>query len=948
MDFIDKFSFLKCFVVMLMLLGLFSGVSATEIESGFIQASSTGTVTEDIGFRPDYVEFISAQQVESPDAEFSVSTNSNCPQNVNGWSEGAVLFDSSGTSAGDIDKQFAIGAYRNSDSTNDHRVGSSDTDVIKNVYTGRNGGKCGELEVSAENPTDDGFVLDVENKYSSFDEVIRYKAYQFPDNMPFEAGMVKINSTGDLDVDTGFQPANIHVRASQQIDSKNTDTQFGDNDPEQDNTLGRSKGYATLDEDGTVIDQQSIGTASSSDSTNAHRSIASDNYVLNTAYVGQDADLFGRLRAKITNADSSGFRMEVDDKWSQTDEVFLYRAWGFSYYNFQIGYKVIDSEGSQRFNTGFEPDAIDIYAEQQIEGINQEVVTPGNSGCSNAGGWSNGYYEGDDDVQWALSTGRSSDSQNSHRVGSTTSSALNNIYSGQNGEDCGNFQGTVTSTDSNGFEMSFSYDSNFETNYGEEMVYYRAIDFRQAPPTTEDIRFYDSPGNHAFAVESTIKEGSNNINDCEISAESPAGYQETYDAEVNQINSTHSQCYYDSIEYDDNSNWETQHDEDGELLRLEVSVTASGIDGFSSTSSAEKRFPNHEPSVADSYFMDYPYIHAFNSTSVITDSDAEIVEEVQSCEIEFRDDDGNTVSRSPQPDQSFGNSSETACLVDNINTSMPLPDGDGFGEGFEVSEEIQMNVTVTDVHGSVSEYSGTHEIPNDPPSPQYVTPRNNSYVDQFPVDLRTEVSDQRGDRINVTVYGEGQQLESGDDLSTGDSLDYTWDVPNIGKSNYEWTIELEDRWSRKLYNYSLTKIIGERFRSRVLTDLNYSSMIVNTGSNRYVEFTVQNRVNKEKNLTMNLSGVSAEFLEGNKVKNVPDFPPQSQETYTLRVSPETTTKDELMVTVTNNNLGIKTTETIPVDVIESVSESNREVPGVGLIQLLFLFSVATVLYSVRL
>jgi len=119
--------------------------------------------------------------------------------------------------------------------------------------------------------------------------------------------------------------------------------------------LGRSKGYATLDQTGNVIDQQSIGTASSSDSTNAHRSIASDNYVLNTAYVGQDGNLFGRLRASITGADTTGFNMQVDDKWSQTDEVFLYRAWVRATMILILGIELLILKVLKFFDTGFEP-----------------------------------------------------------------------------------------------------------------------------------------------------------------------------------------------------------------------------------------------------------------------------------------------------------------------------------------------------------------------------------------------------------------------------------------------------------------------------------------------------------------------------------------------------------------------------------------------------------------
>lgn len=953
MESVGEFSFLKYLVVILMLFGLFSGVSATEIESGYIQATSTGIITEDIGFRPDYIEFVSAQQVESVDSEFSTSSNDNCPDNVNGWSEGSALFSSEGTSSSDVDKQFTIGAFRNSDSTNDHRVASSTSDVIKNVYTGRNGGSCGELRISVTRPTGTGFELDVESKYGQFDEIVRYKAYQFPDNMEFDAGMKKVDSTGSDSVSTGFQPANIHIRAGQQISSKNIDTQFEDNDPEGDNTLGRSKGYATMDSDGNVIDQQSIGTASSSDSTNAHRSIASDEYILNTAYVGQDGNLLdssepSRLRAKITGADPSGFDIQVDDKWSGTDDIFLYRAWGFSYYDFQIGYDSVSSEGIRAFNTGFEPDAIDIYAEQQISSINNEVVTSSNSGCDNAGGWSNGYYEADDDSQWSLSAGRSSDSQNAHRIGSSTNYALNNVYSGQSGSDCGNFQGEVTGTSSTGFEMDFSYDSNFEDNYGDEIVYFRALNFLTAPPSVESIEFYNSTDNHRFGVVANVSEGSNDISSCQITAEDGSGNSESYSGTATAINSTWSQCRYQWITYDDNGNWETKHDQDDRLLTLDVTVEASDIDGLSSESTASNRFPNNRPEVESFSFSNYSSFHGFSTATVLKNTDSVSSEEIEECELVFTDGEGNKVTRNPVVDRSFGGSQESKCFFDNVNSSMPLPSGESLGQGFEVLEEINVEATVTDHHGNSGSSTSSNTIPNTPPIAVNPEPGDGGFVSEFPVDLAGTLTDQQGDEINATIYGEGSVVETFQSITDGSRISNQWDVPDATNEDYSWKIETSDYWQKRNTTFSFTKIIGQNFRTRTSTDLNYSSLIMNAGSNKYAELTIRNQVSNEKNLTISLSGVEAEFLDGSDTKKLPNFGGMSQETFTIRVNPDEPVSGTLGINVRNNNLNINTTESFSVRAVESVTQSNREVPGIGLMQLVFLFSAATVLYSVRL
>jgi hypothetical protein len=1045
---IEKTALIGCVLLLAV-----SCASATEIESGYFQAGSPGTMSESLGFRPDYIEFITAQQVESVNTVDSPPTNSNCPQNVNGWSEGSVLFDSSG-----VEKQFSIGAFRNSDSTNDHRVASSTSHVIKNVYTGRNGGTCGELRVSVVEPLSGGFRVDIESTYDQYDEIVRYKAYQFPDNMEFGAGMVKISSEGSLDADSlGFQPANIHIRAGQQINGKNVDKQFTDNDPDTDNTLGRSKGYVTLDEDGSVIDQQSIGTASSSDSTNAHRSIASDQYVLNSAYVGQDGNLLdssepSRLRARVTGADSQGFNMQVDDKWSGTDEVFLYRAWGFSYYDFKIGYQVIPSgyvnwasgepndsgdedcaeiygddngrwndipcgdshpglceyedgtydttsstswsnaksvcesrggnlavindasennyiqnnfgnvwigyyqldsgsepagkwrwvdQGRVDFQTGFKPDAIDIYAEQQIESINNEVTTPTNSGCDNAGGWSNGFYEADDNRQWALSTGRTSASQNSHRTGSTTSYGLMNLYSGQNGDssNCGTFRGEVVSTTGSGFSMDFTTGEDFDQNYGREMVYYRAFNFRLAPPEVNSLDFSDSSDEHSFTATANISEGSNDVQECEFEAWSKYGNYHTFTNSSRKINSTHSQCIQ-TISYDDDADWESSHDSQNRLLNLSINVTAKDVDGQSSYETGWNTFPNHQPSVVDVTYSDYSDRHAFNVSAELSDLDAVNDEEIESCEFRFSDGDGNSFTHSVPIDYGFGTENQALCLYSDINSSIT---------GFEVLEDIDVEVTVEDYHSVQSTYTGSHKIPNSEPFSLNPEPQDEGYTGSYPVDLSVTVDDPEMDMMNVTFFNadNGNQIYREESLTVGERPGHEWDVPDATTSTHRWTVQVSDKWSARNITYEFTNSLETNYRSDLSVELNYSTIVMEEGNNRYTELTIHNRVSNEKNLTINLTGVEAEFLDGSSVKTLPEFGGGESRAYTIRATPDTVVDGNITVTVTNNDLGIETVERIPVTVLPSSIESN-EVPGIGAIQLIFLLSAATVLYSVRL
>ena len=1044
-----SFNHLKKYgVIVLLLIFLSMMASSTEIESGFVQVSSTGSVSEDIGFRPDYVEFVTAQQIESSDFKEADPENNDCADNVNGFSEGSVVIGDGG-----VDKQFSIGMFRNSDSTNGHITSSSDDHVIQNVYTSQDGNECGRLEVAVSGVNSDGFGLNIGEKYV-YDEIVRYKAYQFPDNMEFEAGMKRIGSseTGSIEVDgLGFQPVNLHIRTGQQITSQDSVNSYW-RDP-----AGRSKGYATLDEDGNVIDQQSIGTASSSDSTNAHRSLASDEHVLNTVYVNQNANVLGRLEGKISGADGNGFSMNVETNSYNSDEMFLYRAWGSSYYEYDVGYKVIDSEGIQSFRTwytnwasgepndsggnedcaeilsdgewndtpcddssnyhrgvceysdgsydrtsvtsfsgarsecqsgggnlvvindleenqyissnfgnvwvgyeqnggaeepssgwrwvgsaepGFEPDAIDIYAEQQIGSINNEVLTPGNSGCDNAGGWSNGYYEADDDRQWSLSTGRTSDSQDSHRYGSSTNNALVNLYN-YDGNDCGNFDGAVTSTDSNGFEMDFSFDSNFGSNYGKEMVYYRAFNFQLAPPDIESIELYNRSEGHQFGVEANVSEGSNDVNDCSIVVENE-GESETYSGSVSQINSSYSQCRYEWVAYDDNSDWENEHDFNDKLLDMNVSVFVSDIDGLTDSESDQKQFPNHRPEVASFGFSNYSDIHAFNTSMIVRDSDGSNPTELQSCEIEFSDGDGNQVTASPSLDYSTGSNDDAGCEYSNVNNSMPWRSG--IGEGFEANEIIGVEVSLEDHHGASSVTTGSNEIPNQPPSAYNPNPLNESFVYEFPVELSAFLADQRNDEINVSIYANNSKIYSRDNLGDGDNIGYDWDIPNPENKEYYWNVEVEDRWQTSNTTFSFIKSIGESIRSRIGIDLNYSSIIVNQGSNEYIGLTLENQIGGDKNITVAISGPGAQFLDGSKQKNLENFKKKSSKEYSIKLSPEKPEKTYLNVTVKNNDLRINSSNSLPVTVLESSPEGSKEVPGIGFVHLGFIGVMSTVFY----
>jgi len=450
----------KLLILSLLLITSLSAGAAQEIqiETGYFLADSTGTESVDTGFTPDYVEFTANQKINSINRDHGSNPNSNCPQNVNGWSEGTAVFDDSGN----LEKQVTVGSSRNSYNTNTHRTASSTSDVIKDVYNSRNGAECGKLEITMNQQLNDGFEVDVQNKYNQWDEVVIYRAYNFPSDVEYDAGLEKITSTGQKDVtEPGFEPYYIDIRNGHLIDEYNmNENQGGD-------YFGKSDGYGVIKDDGST-EQYSLGFGTNSHSTNAHNSYSSDSRIIRNIYSGEGGSNNGQTTASLESGLSNGFRLSVNNNYR--NEVFMYRAFEGGNYQVDIGHKSIDSTGTKTFDFGFTPDHIGLHSSQRVGNMGGLYSSPSNSGCSNTYGWMDGWMDVGED-QYAIGTARSSGSMNADRVHASNSQLLMNIYSDNNGNVCGRLEGSVTSTvDGQGVEMDVT------NQYVTETLIYNAFD----------------------------------------------------------------------------------------------------------------------------------------------------------------------------------------------------------------------------------------------------------------------------------------------------------------------------------------------------------------------------------------------------------------------------------------------------------------------------------------
>ncbi|QGA80290.1 vWA domain-containing protein [Candidatus Nanohalobium constans] len=262
-------------------------------------------------------------------------------------------------------------------------------------------------------------------------------------------------------------------------------------------------------------------------------------------------------------------------------------------------------------------------------------------------------------------------------------------------------------------------------------------------------------------------------------------------------------------------------------------------------------------------------------------------------------------------------------------------------------------VNLTDGDNTYSVFDAKSYYPvNPPPKASAVNPENGGFISEFPVTLASEVNDANseyhGRTLDVSIYDHNDQKLTSAKVMPSDVINYDWDVPDAVEKEYEWTVEVEDKWDAINRTFSFTKIIGSSYRSKLSADLNYTSIIMEAGSNEYATLSIENEVNNRKNITINLNGVEAEFVDGEDSKTIPNFPKQSVETYRIRITPDKAVNDDLIIQVRNNDLGINTTERVPVSATGDTRQSGRDVPGIGFYQLLVLFTAATVLYSAAL
>ncbi len=463
------------------------------------------------------------------------------------------------------------------------------------------------------------------------------------------------------------------------------------------------------------------------------------------------------------------------------------------------------------------------------------------------------------------------------------------------------------------------------------------------PASIANMSFRNKSSGHSFQTSALVKENKNTL-DCAAEATAD-GETDSTNVVPEKKNTSYSWCNT-TINYDDESDWKTEHDNNAKLLTPSVKIiTEDTSSGKTNSKTMSNTFPNHQPEVVSGTFTysEIRPIYGFNTTVEITDKDNGD-NEISRCTMELTDQDSNSIEvdgkvRYP--------GTGTECHYNNTNSTLP--------SGFEVDEEIDINVTVTDVHGNRSKgVEGSNRIPNTEPvlDSSSVRPRDQTPVTQSPVTISASGNDPEGDEVAlyfINATGTTNQVLKKKTVSgtTDYSGSYDWNGVRIREPTY-WRVKLSDPYTNYTSpTFSFEKVTISSFRTVIEVPERYRTISTTKGTRKSLTFTVRNPSARQKDLNVSLSGVNSSFESGTGTpsnKQV-SIGAGGEQQFRAVVQPQEVGSKELVINASNTNTLLNNKRTIPVN-SEQLTGTNpdnptqtpttREVPGMTTLYMLVL------------
>ncbi len=269
----------------------------------------------------------------------------------------------------------------------------------------------------------------------------------------------------------------------------------------------------------------------------------------------------------------------------------------------------------------------------------------------------------------------------------------------------------------------------------------------------------------------------------------------------------------------------------------------------------------------------------------------------------------------------------------------PDDEYNGLFEGFEVWDDIEVDVNVTDHGIGSNNLTRTNPIRNQDPVASLNTPNDGGLALDEDVELSIQVNNPEGDDVDVELRDRNaEETLHSDSYSSGSTVDTIWEDLDLG--TYEWDIVLEDPYNRTTSQLlEFHRVVSRSYRPSTGVEHEYSSLVVSEGESDFMFFEITNQQSTRDFTTyLEGDGVETDFVETDESSKSYEVEQGETERFHVRVTGENPGEHELRIITEDDNLKVNTTETFPI-FIQSRETESHGIPGltlyyIGLIYLL--------------
>ena len=336
-------------------------------------------------------------------------------------------------------------------------------------------------------------------------------------------------------------------------------------------------------------------------------------------------------------------------------------------------------------------------------------------------------------------------------------------------------------------------------------------------------------------------------------------------------------------------------------------------------------------------FYNYSDQHAFNVSAVFEDEEG--VDDMQRCWLEAKGSSA-TVEREMELRESYGDDKQARCFYSSLSN-----------DSFDVLEELNVTVNLDDTVNNIGAASANNTVPNSAPDIFDVRPEDDSRTSGSEVNLQANFLDNDGENVDVKFYSSQASPET-ICTRTIDEGTVSCEWENIESlQDYQWTINASDGYQTVSQKFNFRNIVSSEVRAVTGFDHRYSSIMTSMGASQVIIYEVTNSHDGVKYLTSTVEGLNAEFVEREDTAGSSEIDyevdPGETRQLNIRIDPYRSGRYILNVSTVNEDFEIDARDSIEAYVRDS-QRTAASVPGIGLLQLIFLLMASTLYYSVRL